>query len=173
MTSAEYTPAQYKAETRMRVVAKPYANSIVLATRPNGFPEVLVMPVPGRNYEKWIVTNHPTGRTGMFKDDGLFGISNDKDEIENDMLFDTLQEAVDTFYRFYGHDPSKPREVEDGEWELQGCTIQENDHPKLSKYSAWNNNGHERDTFGTFKEAVEWCNEINSAHQLTHVLQRI
>lgn len=58
----------------------------------------------------------------------------------------------------YKSDPPELKQTCDGEWEYCGCTIQKNDHPKLLRYSVWQNiDGGKVEGSPTFKAALSWC----------------
>lgn len=73
------TAQEYKEKTQMKVLNNPFPDRMVLALRPGGFPFVYAIPLTNRKDEhvKWLITNDPSGRSYMFKEDGLFGFTDD------------------------------------------------------------------------------------------------
>lgn len=97
------TALDYQKKARFLAVTTPFPDRVVLALDIQGYPRVWAMPV-NRKHEPdnvdWIITNDPQCRTYMFKEDGLFGYTEDWNDRKKN-TFPSLEEAIANFRKFY------------------------------------------------------------------------
>ena len=94
----ELTPESYKAARRFRTT-EPMPFVFVVACNPDTRqPEVFIKVLVST--QKYIVCNALNDRSYMFKDSGLFGYTDNREDI-HEHSFNTMQEAYEVFLKFY------------------------------------------------------------------------
>lgn len=81
----------------LKVLFEPYPCMYVVAQNVNNNPLIYAMLL--RN-GKWVITDNTVGRSFMFKKDGLFGYTDNKEDI-NENSFHNLSDAILAFHKFY------------------------------------------------------------------------
>jgi len=90
----------YKESQGISVINHPVPNSYILAVNNDGMPIIYALKKRINQIEKWLIVDRLTDIGYMFKDDGTFGYTDDKSDVEKNS-FDYIDEAIECFHKFY------------------------------------------------------------------------